>query len=592
MGNGVGPSPQDERQQSGDPQPSGGDGLGVQLMTLDDPDQAFSRVREQYAAGNAPMPILDPSVYDTEPATVSTDQTQRLIQESADRRVEALREVEEQRQQQARQARNRALLNLAGPTAFQTVTGANIDSGLDQRLRQQREAERRARELEQQARRESARLQTEADIRAQQLETETQRRNQEARQAAEQRQLEALGTFAGQARDLSESVIEARQEAAEGGGTSGGGGGGASGLDIGDAQDALELVRETPSMGVGTIQQISRASGLPMSELLAAQSEAQRGEATAQDPAQVATELMQANERRSALATKQQERGLITEEQRELQTLRERRPQLRQNLQTALNAELNDLARDAQQGRVADLSRFNQGIEALNLAQAAGLRTVNFGGQRRDIGAVRDALVMDMQELQGRRPEPEEGQERSDSFFSEQTLQRVGLRLDQGNTQESGQGAAGQAQPTDPEPEQDTETEPQGGRASQRGSPNAPAAANQSGASRAPAPEGQEVPRQDTTDADVTVGDLVDIHGRQGLFTGIQSATRAWLDERGISPEQFPITVQTPSGDVQTISSVDDLANVALNTGRAAAQDRLQEELTDFRVSFDTGGGS
>lgn len=94
--------------------------------------------------------------------------------------------------------------------------------------------------------------------------------------------------------------------------------------------------------------------------------------------------------------------------------------------------------------------------------------------------------------------------------------------------------------------------------------------------------------------ADMTVGDLVDIHDRQGITTGIESATRGWLEDRGIDPENINLRVRTPSGDVAEIDNMQDLANLAMNTGRAAAQDELEQavmdELTDFSVNFSTGG--
>lgn len=156
---------------SADPSEGGSDVTGLRTNSLDE---------------------MVPAWADVDPLTIDTMETQRLLRRVGEEEAEAFRETARQASEEARRARNRTILNLAGPTAFKAFTGEAIDTGLEEELRLQREAEQRAREMEREATREAPLARTEATLEAQRLEQETEQANREARQEARQTERELL----------------------------------------------------------------------------------------------------------------------------------------------------------------------------------------------------------------------------------------------------------------------------------------------------------------------------------------------------------------------------------------------------------------
>lgn len=272
-----------------------------------------------------------PSLFDVEPATLDTSETQRLLREVGEERAEGLREAAEQARGQRRQAVNRTLLNLAGPAAFKAVTGAPIDTGLQEQLRLQREAEERAAELEREAKREAPVARTEARLEAERLATETEQANREARREAREQRRNLL-------LDAAETFTEDQ--------------------DFGDVEDTLSFFRENPAQSdVDAVK--SRALSTPGVTEEAIDRAAQRGR---QELSEDADEGGESEDGELALPssieeTEQKLQSLIDEEQTGLEA-------------GATNEELRDL-----QEKIVRLKRHRDILRHRRESQSEGSDT-------------------------------------------------------------------------------------------------------------------------------------------------------------------------------------------------------------------------
>jgi len=377
--------PPNDESNSGSDQP-----LGARFMTVSDPSSAEGRVQSVLESGDLPLPLVSPSAYEIEPATVNTGEQQRLLRRGAGRQVEGLRTAIEQQNQRAKQARQQAILNLAGPTAFKAITGANVDTGLEERLRLQREAEQRAAEMEQEAAQQIPQIQTEANLQAEELETKTERQNQEAENQAKAREIEGLESFASGVTDRSSRLLEARKESGSSGASSGGS------VDIKDVGDAFEFARNNPNASGRAIRQVAQMGGpgVTAGDLKRVQEDQQAPKNLATDPNQVVDGLRQTKKQIGRLEKQAQSTGLTPDQQDQLQSLREERNQQSKVLEKSLANRISDVSRGLSEGEIIGPSTLDPVLQAVNTAQAEGLTTISVQGNTLDLSEVANNLVL------------------------------------------------------------------------------------------------------------------------------------------------------------------------------------------------------